>query len=115
MASRLLELRRDILSLLDLYTPEVIAIEKLFFGVNAATAMNVAQARGVILSAVAEYKRDIPIHEYVPGTVKKAITGSGTATKSWMIKEVKRRLNIELKEDNEADSLAIALTCAQSL
>lgn len=112
---RLLELRNDLLKLLNDYQPEVLAIERLFFFKNVSSAMAVAQARGVILSAAAEYKSDIKIAEYSPGTVKKTVTGNGQATKPWIIAAVEKKLGIKISDDNESDALAIAMTYIKSL
>jgi crossover junction endodeoxyribonuclease RuvC len=61
------------------YRPREAAIEKLFFGKNATTAIGVAQARGVTLLALAQ--SGLPIFEYTPSEVKLAVTGYGAARK----------------------------------
>jgi crossover junction endodeoxyribonuclease RuvC len=109
-ANRLVELHVSLQELLDEITPDVAAVEKLFFAQNVTTAMNVSQARGVILLALAE--RSIPIFEYTPLQIKMAMTGYGRATKA-QIQEMVRvqlRLNKKPSPDDAADALAVALT-----
>ena len=70
----------DVSQILDIYKPESLAIEKLYFQNNQKTAIDVAEARGVILlSAV---KRRLLIREYTPLEVKKSVTGYGKAVKN---------------------------------
>ena len=61
------------------YDPDAVAIEELFFNSNQKTAINVAQARGVLLVAVAN--ANIPTFEYTPLQVKQSVTGYGRADK----------------------------------
>lgn len=109
-ADRLLEINAD---LADLFTKygliDCVSIEKLFFGKNVQTAMNVAHARGVILMTVAERIKKPSIHEYAPSTIKKVVTGNGKADKVIIRIAIKRKLGIDIKEDNAADACAIAL------
>lgn len=90
--------------------PDAMAIERLYFQNNQKTAINVAQARGVIL--LAAQKNNIPVFEYTPLQVKMAVTGYGQAKKP-QIMEMTRRL-LKLKEvpkpDDTADALAMAIT-----
>ena len=112
--SRLCEIYRDMCRLLDVYKPEQMAVEKLFFTTNQKTAIDVAQARGVILLSAAE--RDIPIFEYTPLQVKQSVVGYGKAVKSQVMDMTKRILNLEKvpKPDDTADALAIAVCHAHS-
>lgn len=94
--------------------PEVSAIERLYFQNNQKTAIDVAQARGVILLAM--QKNHLPVFEYTPLQIKTAVTGYGRAKKPQMMEIVKRHLNLESipKPDDTADALAVALCHAQS-
>lgn len=96
--------------LLDTYKPDAVAIEELFFNSNQKTAINVAQARGVLIVAVAN--RQIPIFEYTPLQVKQSITGYGRADKKQIQTMVKMLLHLSAipKPDDAADALAIAIT-----
>ena len=106
---RLLEIYTEVIALFEKYSPEVIAVEKLFFNKNVTNAMGVSEARGVIFLA-AQQKR-IPVFEYTPLQVKQAITGSGRADKKQMQEMIKRLLNLSEipKPDDAADGLSIAL------
>lgn len=93
---------------------DVLSIEKLYFQNNQKTAIQVAQARGVIL--LSAKKANVPIFEYTPLQVKNAVTGYGKAPKKQVMNMTKRILNLEKmpKLDDTADALAIALCHAQS-
>lgn len=111
---RLLGIDRDINELLDTFHPDCIAIEELFFNTNATTAINVAQARGVILLAAA--KHGVPIYEYTPLQVKQAVVGYGRAEKKQVMDMIMRLLSLKQqpKPDDAADAIAIALCHARS-
>lgn len=91
------------------HAPNEVAIEQLFFYKNVTTAIAVGEARGVALLAVVEF--DLPIFEYTPHMVKKAVSGSGRATKADIQKWVTLLLGLEEKPkpDDAADALAIAI------
>lgn len=99
---------------LDKYSPDAVAIEELFFNSNQKTAINVAQARGVLLVAVRN--RNIPIFEYTPLQVKQSVTGYGRADKGQIQQMVKMLLGLNAipKPDDAADALAIAICHAHS-
>ena len=104
----------DTCQVLDSCKPDSLAIEKLYFQNNQKTAIDVAEARGVILLAAAQ--RHIEIHEYTPLEVKKSITGYGKAVKK-QVQEMTRRvlhLNEIPKPDDTADALAIAVCHAHT-
>ncbi len=104
----------DVSQILDIYRPESLAIEKLYFQNNQKTAIDVAEARGVILlSAV---KRRLLIREYTPLEVKKSVTGYGKAVKKQVQEMTKRilRLSEIPKPDDTADALAIAVCHAHT-
>jgi crossover junction endodeoxyribonuclease RuvC len=109
-ASRLVELYESMRELVKELKPDVAAVEKLFFAQNVTTAIPVAQARGVILLALAEEK--IPIYEYTPLQIKMAMTGYGRATKAQIQEMVRVQLGLKNKPkpDDCADALAAALT-----
>lgn len=110
IASRLVELYDCMKELIEEHKPDVAAVEKLFFAQNVTTAMNVSQARGVILLALAESK--VPIYEYTPLQIKMAMTGYGRATKAQIQEMVRVQLALKKKPtpDDAADALAVALT-----
>lgn len=106
---RLESIDRDMGYLLDKYKPDAMAVEKLFFTTNQKTAIDVAQARGVILlNAV---KRDVPVFEYTPLQVKQGVVGYGKADKHQVQEMIKNILKLKAvpKPDDVADALAIAV------
>ncbi len=115
MPKRLIQIRREIHNLLGTFSPDVVSIELLFFGVNSRTAMTVGQARGVVLEAVAEL--DVPIFEYQGLQVKRVISGSGKSDKKAMQEVIRTIFQLETvpKPDDAADGLAIALCHALSV
>lgn len=106
---RLVQLADDLDELLDGIKPDRVAVEKLFFTTNAKTAMQVAEARGVILLAIA--RRKISVVEYTPSQVKSAVCGNGRADKKAIQKMVRVLLDLAEapKIDDAADALALAL------
>ncbi len=108
MTTRLKILYEELNRLFDAYKPQEIAIEKLFFFRNVTTAISVGEARGVALLVAAQ--RGVEVFEYTPHQVKKAIAGSGKATKKDVQRMVKMFLNLKEipKPDDAADALAIA-------
>ena len=111
---RLSEIYTDLNTIIDEFQPDAISVEELFFNNNAKTAINVAQARGVIL--VVGCQRGIPTFEYTPLQVKQAVVGYGRADKIQVQKMVKTILNVEKlpKLDDTTDSMAIAICHAHS-
>ena len=113
-SSRLMAIYSEIDSIMKLHKPEAVAIEKLYFNTNTTTAMDVAQARGVILLAATN--NNIPIYEYTPLQVKSAVTGYGRAEKKQVMDMIKNILRLEKipKPDDTADALALAVCHAHS-
>lgn len=112
---RLQEIHNDLTKIIAKYQPTNSAVEDLFFYKNAKTAIQVGQARGVILLTLNQ--AGLPIDEYTPLQVKQSMTGYGRAEKGQMQKIVQVHLQMKEKitQDDAADALAIALTCAYSL
>ena len=111
---RLAMLEEGVNRLIDKYKPEEIALEELFFNSNVTTAINVAQARGVILLTCV--KNCGRLYEYTPLQIKQALTGYGRADKHQMQMMVKTFLRLEKipRPDDAADALAVALTHSQT-
>lgn len=101
--------------LMDLYSPDDVAFEELFFSKNVTTGMAVSAARGAALVAVAT--RTDNLFEYTPMQIKQAITGYGGADKRQIQQMVKALLNMPeiARPDDAADALAVALTHANSV
>lgn len=106
---RLLDIFNDMLLIIDKYKPECLAIEKLYFNTNTTTAIDVAQARGVII--LAAKMRGVDIYEYTPLQVKQAVTGYGRAEKRQVMEMIKNLLCLKAvpKPDDTADALALAV------
>lgn len=113
-SERLLVIYNQICELIEIYKPEAMAIEKLFFNSNQKTAIDVAQARGVII--LASKQAGIPVYEYTPLQVKQAVVGYGRAIKAQVIEMTKKILNLKKtpKPDDVADALAIAICHAHT-
>jgi crossover junction endodeoxyribonuclease RuvC len=112
--TRLKTIYDDLTFLFQRYQPEVMSIEKLFFNTNKKTAVDVAQARGVILLAARNNGADIM--EYTPLQVKQSVVGYGRAEKK-QVQEMTRQilgLSAVPKPDDTADALALALCHAHS-
>jgi len=114
-ADRLLSLYRKLVDILHLHHPESGAVERLFFQRNVRTAMNVGQARGVALLALAQ--SGVSIEEYTPLEIKQAVAGYGGADKYQVQQMVRALLNLNEipKPDDAADALAIAICHFHSL
>ncbi len=113
-ADRLAVIYEGIEELLNLYHPDAMAVEKLYFNTNQKTAIDVAQARGVILLAARQ--NQVPFFEYTPLQVKQSVVGYGRAVKQQIIEMTTRLLNLKQppKPDDVADALAIAICHAHA-
>ncbi len=111
---RLFKISCDMNELLLKVRPDVVAIERLYFQNNRKTAIDVAQARGVILLSARNL--NVPIFEYTPLQIKTVVTGYGKAQKAQVMKMTKRLLSLEKmpKLDDTADALAVAICHAQA-
>lgn len=111
---RLLKISDDLERLLELYKPDVTAVEELFFSRNTTTAIGTAQARGVAVLSGA--KAGLDVYEYTPMQIKLAVTGYGRAQKLQVQQMVKVLLNLDSipRPDDAADALAVAICHAHS-
>jgi crossover junction endodeoxyribonuclease RuvC len=109
ISERLCILYEAIGKVIDEYQPVIAAVETIFFGKNIQGIFSLGHARGVILLALAQ--KSIPIAEYSPREVKKAVTGNGNASKQqirYMVSQLLPVTSSTLTND-AADALAIAL------
>ena len=111
-SQRIKKIYEDLKYVLEVHKPEYMSIEKLFFSSNKKTAIDVAQARGVVLLAAEMF--GVSVFEYAPVEVKKAVSGYGRATKNQVINMVQLILNLKVipKPDDVADALALAVAHA---
>ena len=107
--SRLEYIYTNTYRLIEKAKPDALAIEKLYFQNNQKTAINVAQARGVITLSAQNYGKDI--FEYTPLQVKQSVTGYGRAEKKQVQEMIKNILGLDSvpKPDDTADALAMAI------
>ena len=106
---RLVEINKDLTSLIIKWKPDIASVEKFFF-YRSSNTINVVQARGVVIMTLANFK--IEILEYAPMQIKLAVAGFGHAAKDEVLKSVMQELALDSppKPDDAADALAIALT-----
>jgi crossover junction endodeoxyribonuclease RuvC len=106
---RLLSLHSEITQWVQKYSPDVVAVERVFSQHNVRTVMGTAQAAGIALLVAAQ--NNIPVFMHTPSEVKAAVTGSGRANKSQVSEMVKRLLNLQEipKPADSADALALAI------
>ncbi len=109
-AKRLLEIYEHLDTLIKKYKPDNASIETLFFSKNTKTALKVSEARGIILLVLA--KNNIEYCEYNPREIKLSVTGNGNSTKESVIKMVSIFTGINIKEDDSADAVAVAISHA---
>ena len=106
---RLLSLHSEITQWVQKYSPDVIAVERVFSQHNVRTVMGTAQAAGIALLVAAQ--NNIPVFMHTPSEVKAAVTGSGRANKAQVSEMVKGLLNLQEipKPSDSADALALAI------
>lgn len=105
---RLKVIFQGLTKVIEEYRPEEMSIEEAFFARNAKTALLLGQVRGVAI--ITALNVDIEVYEYAPRLVKKAIVGTGAATKEQINFMVQRLLGLRVKlQEDAADALALAL------
>lgn len=111
---RLHAISKQLDDIITFYKPESVAIESLFFSNNAKTAIDVAQARGVMVLTSKQHNKSV--YDYTPPQVKSGVCGYGNADKKQVQYMVKQLLNLKKtpKPDDAADALAIAICHAHS-
>jgi crossover junction endodeoxyribonuclease RuvC len=106
---RLEEVYRTLMAEMEKWQPDVVAIEEVFYSVNAKSALKLGQVRGVALLAAAQWR--LPVAEYAPLSIKSSVVGYGLASKEQVQFMVARLLSLpELPEPfDAADALAVAI------
>jgi crossover junction endodeoxyribonuclease RuvC len=109
LAQRLLELHQELEALVAELRPDVVVVERVFFQVNARTAMSVGQASGLALLAAASAGCEVA--QYTANEVKLALVGYGAATKQQVQHMVARVLSLESVggPPDVADALGLAV------
>lgn len=110
---RLGRLHNCLSQLIEYHRPDEIAVEKVFLGNNAASALKLGQARGAAIGLVVS--RALPVFEYAPRTIKQAVVGSGAANKLQVSSMMEKLLSLkENPQADAADALAVALCHSHS-
>jgi crossover junction endodeoxyribonuclease RuvC len=109
LAQRLASIFNQLNSILEHHRPDAVAIEDVFYAVNAKSALKLGQVRGVALLAAALH--GCPIAEYAPLSIKSAVVGYGRAEKQQVQQMVTRLLSLNALPEpfDAADALAIAI------
>jgi len=109
LPARLEQVFRELSAELERWRPDVVAIEEVFYSVNAKSALKLGQVRGVALLAAA--CQGIPVAEYAPLKIKSSVVGYGLAKKEQVQFMVARLLGLAAlpKPADAADALAIAI------
>ena len=111
---RLLRLYQEMTRIIEEQKPSDVAVEGIFHAKHAGSALKLGHARGVVLLVASLH--GLPIHEYAPRAVKRAVTSSGSAEKGQVQRMVKMLLKLpEEPKADAADALAVALCCAHTL
>jgi crossover junction endodeoxyribonuclease RuvC len=114
LAHRLREIHDGVRELIQRHRPDVLSVEDVFYSKNVRTTVVLGHARGVILLAGAEAGLDV--HEFPPAEIKKAVAGTGAATKEQVQFMLTRLLRLKAvpQPSDAADGVAAALTYAMS-
>jgi crossover junction endodeoxyribonuclease RuvC len=109
LPARLARVFRELSDIITKYQPSAVAIEDVFYAVNAKSALKLGHVRGVAMLAAASF--ELPVAEYAPLSIKSAVVGYGKADKVQVQEMVKRLLRLaEVPHPSDvADALAIAI------
>ena len=108
LATRLLQIHQQLISVLNEFKPDEAAIEETFVNKDARATLKLGQARGVVMLAPAVC--EIPVSEYAPNVIKKTVVGAGHAEKDQVKHMVKLLLpRAVMKTADSVDALAIAI------
>ena len=109
LAVRLMDIHEGVAALIAEFSPAAMSIESAFYRKNVRSALTLGQARGAIIVAAAQ--RGVEVAEYAPREIKKAVVGTGSATKEQVAYMVRRhlRLRTDPAPSDAADGVAAAL------
>ncbi|MBE6246623.1 MAG: crossover junction endodeoxyribonuclease RuvC [Bacteroidales bacterium] len=99
----------EVTKIIEKYNPDELAVEAPFYGKNVQVMLKLGRAQGAAIAAA--IRRDIPIFEYAPRSIKLAVTGKGAASKEQVAMMAQRLLGIDIAQEylDATDALAIAL------
>ena len=108
-ALKLKKIFERVLSLVEEYKPDHVALEAPFYGKNVQSMLKLGRAQGVAMSAA--LYREVPITEYAPKKVKQSVTGNGNASNEQVAKMLMQVFNIKEQPKllDASDALAVAL------
>ncbi len=111
LPARLREIYEGVEELVSRHRPEMLAVEDVFYAKNVRTTVVLGHARGVILLAGAMHA--LPVHEFPPAEIKKAVAGTGAATKEQVQYMITRLLRLKSAPtpSDAADGVAAAVAC----
>lgn len=99
--------------LIDEFRPDVMAVESVIYGKNAGTMLLLGEARGAVLTAAAD--AGLPVYEYEPRRMKRAVCGNALAEKAQVQRMVKTLLSLPtLPQNDAADALGLAICHAHA-
>lgn len=104
---RLTRIHQRLTELIRRHQPQAVVVEEVFLAHNVQSTIKLGQVRGVVLLAAGQ--SDLPVFEYAPLVLKKAIVGYGQATKTQVLLMVENMLGLKLSNHNIADALALSL------
>jgi crossover junction endodeoxyribonuclease RuvC len=109
LPARLALIYAELTAIFDRYRPDMVAVEEVFYSVNAKSAIKLGHVRGVAILAAAN--AGLPVAEYAPLTIKSTVTGYGLAAKEQVQFMVARLLSLAAVPEpaDAADALAIAI------
>ncbi len=113
LPARLGSLHASLEEVFSLHRPEVAVVERIFAGVSARSALVLGHARGVALAIAS--RAGVPVHEYAPAELKRAVVGTGNADKRQVQLMVRRLLGLgRVPASDAADALAAAICHAHA-
>lgn len=114
LAERLLALHDQLSEIMRQFAPTHAAVEQTFVNSNGAATLKLGQARGIAMLVPAQ--AGVPVGEYAPNAIKKAVVGVGHADKVQVAHMVKLQLpSVDLNGPDATDALAIAICHAHHL
>lgn len=115
LGTRLKEIHEDFTKLLRELKPDHCSVEQIFFSKNVTTGISVSHARGILILCLEE--QGVPLTEYSPSAMKRALTGDGRADKKSIQKMVMLELGLAKapQPDDAADAVSLALTLAATV
>ncbi len=111
---KLLVIYRELAALIAAHAPSAVAVENVFHAVNVRSALKLGHARGIAILAAAQ--QGVPVAEYTPAEIKRAVVGYGRAEKHQVQEMVRLILGLPAvpQPNDAADALAAAICHIQS-